>query len=77
MHFEAFVYFLKCVVFLDLQNVLVTSSWVLKTVYLGIALLYSQVMESCTRKDAVSGLPEVVIHARNVSFERHMIEKQR
>lgn len=84
MHlFEAFVYFFKCVVFLDLQDGLVTSSWVLKTMYLGVALLlqdsipYSQVTESCTRKHAVSGLPEVVIHSRNVSFERHIIEKQR
>lgn len=39
-------------------------------------IAYPQVPESCTRKDAVSGLPEVVIHSRNVSFERHIIGKQ-
>lgn len=39
-------------------------------------IAYPQVPESCTRKDAVSGLPEVVIHSRNVSFERLIIEKQ-
>lgn len=50
--------------------------------YLGATLphqdtiAYPQVPESCTRKDAVSGLPEVVIHSRNVSFERLIIEKQ-
>lgn len=53
--------FLRCVTFLDLQNVFAISRWVLESMYLEITWLlpnaevYYRVTEPCTRKDAVSG----------------------